>query len=425
MKLWATIKKDTRILIRDKVGIALMFGMPIILVIVVTGIQRNTFDALNKTKVELILCNKDTGSGSTTFIKAIDSIGMFKLLPVSGDESLAQLKEIMHKKNVSLGMIIPAGFSRQMETRAKNTSNKALNAFGIAGDSTKARANLDEPVTLLFDPVLQEAFKLSVRGALGSALQMVESRQVIRELYYSINERSLPDSQENEMVTGNVAMQEISLSGNSNNFVPNVSQHNVPAWTIFAMFFVVLSLGGSVVREKLSGSFIRLKTLPTNYFTALLSMQITYLIVTLLQATLIFAIGLWVFPLIGLPVLRLPSDILGLILVTLVCGWCAVSYAICIGVFAQTQEQANGFGAISIVILSVIGGLMIPSFAMPEIFKMLMKLSPLHWCLQAYYGLFLEGGKLKSLLPDIIPLIGITVLLQLITLAGLKRKNLI
>jgi hypothetical protein len=32
------------------------------------------------------------------------------------------------------------------------------------------------------------------------------------------------------------------------------------------MFFVVISLAGSIVREKSSGSFIRLKTLPTNYF---------------------------------------------------------------------------------------------------------------------------------------------------------------
>ena len=59
----------------------------------------------------------------------------------------------------------------------------------------------------------------------------------------------------------------------------NATQHNVPAWTIFAMFFVVMSLGSSIVREKLSGSFIRLKTLPTNYFIALISKQITYLIV--------------------------------------------------------------------------------------------------------------------------------------------------
>jgi acyl carrier protein len=112
-----------------------------------------------------------------------------------------------------------------------------------------------------------------------------------------------------------------------------------------------------------------------------------------LQAAIIFTIGIYLFPKIGLPALNLPSDILGLVCVSLVCGWCAVSYAMCIGVFAHTQEQANGFGAISIVILAAIGGLMVPGFAMPESFRTIMKLSPLHWALQAYYGLFFRRWK--------------------------------
>jgi ABC-2 type transport system permease protein len=425
MKLWATIKKDIRILLRDKVGISLMFGMPIILVIVVTGIQRNTFELLNKNKVPLLLCNKDTGAAGRQFIAAIDKIGMFKLQQVSKEETVAQIKTYMNKNDVLIGMLIPANFSVQVEAKAKNISGKALKSFGLEADSLKVGADNVDPVTLYYNPVLQESFKLSMKGAIGSALQMVESRQVLKSLYFSINEKPLPDTLENEMLNDRISINEISLSSNGNNYVPTVSQHNVPAWTIFAMFFVVLSLGGSIVREKLSGSFIRLKTLPTNYLVALFSKQITYLFVTLLQAMVIFAIGVWLFPFFGLPALQLPADILGLLLVTLICGWCAVSYAICIGVFAQTQEQANGFGAISIVIFAVIGGLMVPAFAMPDTFKTIMKISPLHWCLEAYYGLFLEGGKLKDVLINIIPLLAITVLLQLFIFVGLKRKNLI
>ena len=135
------------------------------------------------------------------------------------------------------------------------------------------------------------------------------------------------------------------------------------------MFFVVISLGSSVVREKLNGSFVRLKTLPTNYLLALLSKQLTYLFVTMAQAAVIFAIGIWLFPSLGLPKFNLPADLPGLFIVTFICGWCAVSFAICIGVFAQTQEQANGIGAVSIVLLAAIGGLLVPSFAMPDSFQ--------------------------------------------------------
>src|ERR1700676_3133979 len=122
------------------------------------------------------------------------------------------------------------------------------------------------------------------------------------------------------------------------------------------MFFIVISLASGVVREKVNGSFIRLKTLPTNYYLALLSKQITYVGLTFVQAAVIFMIGIWLFPHFGLPKLDLPHDIGGLFLVTLISGCCAASYAICIGVFAETQEQANGFGAVSVVILAAIGG---------------------------------------------------------------------
>ncbi|RYY19254.1 MAG: ABC transporter permease, partial [Chitinophagaceae bacterium] len=186
-----------------------------------------------------------------------------------------------------------------------------------------------------------------------------------------------------------------------------------------------ISLGGSVVREKLSGSFTRLKTLPTNYLTALLSKQLTYIAVTFLQAIVIFSIGLWLFPVMGLPKLHLPADLAGLVIVTLMCGWCAASYAICVGVLAKTQEQSNGFGAVSIVLLAAVGGILVPSFAMPTSFRFVMQLSPLHWCLEAYYGLFLEGGNLQDILINILPLLIIIIAIQLVTLFALRRKNLI
>ncbi|HTI07832.1 MAG TPA: ABC transporter permease [Puia sp.] len=425
-KLWATIVKDVRILYRDKVGLTFMFAMPIILVLVITSIQNSTFNLVNKNKVSLIICNKDTGAVSNQLIQTIDQIGMFRLLQVSGDQSEKAITDRMHAKDALLAIVIPPDFSFQLNAKAKKVAGQALNSFGLEGDTlhTKVAGSVD-PLSLYYHPILQESFRQSIQGAIYSALQLVESKQVLKSLYFAINEKQLPDSLEKELLNNRIGITEIPVLRDGSGIVPNASQHNVPAWTIFAMFFVVISLGGSIVREKSSGSFIRLKTLPTNYLVALLSKQITYLGVTLLQAAVIFAMGVWLFPVIGLPVLNLPSDFSGLFVVSFMCGWCAVSYAICVGVFAETQEQANGFGAVSIVILSAVGGLMVPSFAMPGSFRTVLQLSPLHWCLEAYYGLFLEGGKLKDVLTNIIPLFVIIILIHLLILLGLKRKKLI
>jgi ABC-2 type transport system permease protein len=423
-KLRATISKDIKVLLRDKVGILLMFIMPIVLVIVVTNIQNSTFQLVNKNKLSIIINNSDTGQAATQLIKAIDKIGMFNVSQVKGERTQAELSDAMHDKDAMLGIIIPSNFSQKVNAKAKSVSGKALKSFGLQGDSVKNAGDVD-PLTVYYNPVLQDNIRLSIQGALRSALQLVESRETLRSLYYSINEKVLPDGLEHEMLNNNTAINEVPVSKDGTRRTPNATQHNVPAWTIFAMFFIIMSLGGSVVREKVSGSFIRLKTLPTNFLVGLLSKQLTYLAVTMLQAAVIFSIGIWLFPYFGLPALNLPSDILALVIVTVVCGWCAVSYAICVGIFAQTQEQANGFGAVSIVILACIGGLMVPSFAMQGFFKSAANISPMHWCLQAYYSLFLEGGQLKDVVNNIIPLFIITLVLQAITYLGLKRKNLI
>jgi ABC-2 type transport system permease protein len=426
-KLWISIKKDVRILLRDKVGISLMFVMPIILVVVVTSIQNSTFQLVNKNKLPIVICNTDTGKASTQFIESVAKIGMFTVTEIS-KEKVKAISQEMQGKDAMLGIVIPSNFTAEVNAKAKTASDKAMAAFSGEGDTIKATikptAQID-PLTLYYNPVLQESLRFSIQGAISSAIQLVQTRETLRTLYFASNEKELPRSLENEMLNSNTTINMLPVSKDGTRNTPNASQHNVPAWTIFAMFFVIMSLGGSVVREKVSGSFIRLKTLPTNYLVGLLSKQVTYLGVTLLQAVVIFSIGIWLFPYFGLPALNLPSDLFALFLVTLICGWCAVSYSICVGVFSETQEQSNGFGAVSIVILACIGGLMVPSFAMQGLAKTMAGFSPMHWVLQAYYSLFLEGGKLKDVLNNIGSLFIITLVIQFITYLGLKRKNLI
>ena len=424
-KLRATILKDIRILLRDKVGLMLMLLMPVLLAIVITTVQNSTFELVNNNKVPLILYNKDTGQVSTEFIRALDKIGMFELKNLDSSQNEKDIVSRMHAKDALVAIIIPENYTDQTLSKAKNITKEALKNVNIAEDSVTNVSINEVPLTMYYHPVLQQSFRNSINGALRSALQLVQSKYIVRQLYTTVNEQTIPDSLENQITANQLPVNEIPVSRDGSRNIPNATQHNIPAWTIFAMFFIVISLGSSIVREKQSGSFVRLRTLPTNFMVALASKQITYLFVTLLQAAIIFSIGTWLFPKMELPPLNLPADKLGLFLVTLACGWCATSFAICIGVFAQTQEQSNGFGAVSIVILAAIGGLLVPSFAMPASFQLIMRLSPLHWCLEAYYGLFLEGGTLKDILMNIIPLLVITVVLQLIAIYGLKRKNLI
>jgi ABC-2 type transport system permease protein len=403
----------------------MMFVMPVILVVVIASVQNSTFELVNENKINLLICNRDTAGQGAELVRLLDKSGMFRLDSVNGKSDDGQVRSSMKKKNALVALIIPVDFSAITSARAQNISHQALKGLSVGEDTAAEMPIRQDTLVYFYHPVLQPSFRLSVEGTVRNALQIVQNQQIVRSLYFTLHEKEINDTLQNEIVKNTIPIQSVPVSRDGARTIPNASQHNVPAWTIFAMFFIVISLGGSLVREKRSGSFLRLKTLPTSFRVAIFSKMITYVAVTFLQAIVIFSIGIWLFPLFGLPRLELPADLAGLLLVTLLCGCCAASFAICIGVYAETQEQANGFGAASIVILAALGGLLVPSFAMPSSFRPLMQISPLHWCLEAYYGLFLEGGRIRDIISNILSLVLITVLFQVIALTGLKRKNLI
>src|ERR1700761_5193153 len=126
-KLRATILKDFRILTRDKVGLTLMFAMPILLAIVITSIQNGTFKLVNENKVPLLLCNRDTGQASHQLVSAIEKIGMFTVLQVAANETNDEIAARMQSKDALVGIFIPPSFSSRIAGNADLIAAKALN----------------------------------------------------------------------------------------------------------------------------------------------------------------------------------------------------------------------------------------------------------------------------------------------------------
>src|SRR6202012_4204224 len=213
-KLWISIVKDFRVLVRDGIGLALMFIMPIVLVVVVTDIQNSTFQLINKNKMPILICNRDTGETGVQLIDAINKIGLFKVYQLPKNQNEKLIADSMKAKDALLGVVIPADFTRKLKAKAKNVAGKALISFGLQADSIQKYVGEIDPLTLYYNPVLQEQLRLSVKGCLQSALQIVESRETLRTLYFAINKKPLPEKLENEMLSNKAAINEIPVSKN-------------------------------------------------------------------------------------------------------------------------------------------------------------------------------------------------------------------
>ncbi|MFC1732894.1 ABC transporter permease [candidate division KSB1 bacterium] len=425
IKFWVSIKKEYFQVINDKVGIILMFLLPLLLVLIITIVQDSAFKVVNENKISILVINQDKGQQGMKLISFIEESSMFNL-EVDNDIDEKDVKKKLLDGNRHTALLIPEDFSLKLHTNASKISHLMTIDLGLTDSATDQDSLVKySPLNFYYDPVLQDNYIYSLIGVIYSFLDAIESTLIIENVYSEMGIENKPEKLKEIILSNKIRIEKIAATTDNHNVIPNSTQHNVPAWTIFAMFFMVISLGGNIVRERINGSFIRLKTMPTNFSIVLISKMVIYLIVAILQVTLIFSVGVFIFPFINLPQLVLPSNMLLLIIIVFICSFAAISYALMIGSIAKTQEQSNGFGAVTVIIFAALGGVWVPIFVMPDYMQTLSNFSPLHWCLESFYVLFLKGGNWSDLNKTILPLAGFIISCQLITFYKLRIEKII
>ena len=424
MKLVASIKKEILLLFSDKIGLSIMFIMPLLLVFIITIIQDSAYKMVNENKVSLIISNQDLGSQGEKLIQLLDESGLFEL-QLENNLKTTSLSDYLLDQNKLTALYIPTNFSEKLKEKANQISTTLTFELGLS-EVKQSTPEVSLPnLDFYHDPVLQENYSYSITNVIASFLNVIENELMIESIYAEIGIEKSPEDFKQKIMANKIIINRIPAMNDEQMINPNSTQHNVPAWTIFAMFFMVVSLGSNIVKERVNGSFLRLKTMPTNYIHILSAKMLVYMMVAVLQFVLIFSIGMLVFPMIGLPKLVLPSALTAFLAIMLMCSMAAVSYALMIGALSRTQEQSNGIGAISIIIFAALGGIWVPTFVMPEYLQIISSFSPMHWCLEGFYILFLKGGSWAQLFPVIGFLFIFIAVCQITTYAKLKLEKLI
>ena len=113
MRLFASIYKEFLLLLRDRAGLALMFLMPLALIIVITIIQNNTFKIVNDSKVSLILVNNDQGDIGKTIETSLAASKSFSInRSIEGRPITAKMaKRAVASGDYKIGIVLPEGLS--------------------------------------------------------------------------------------------------------------------------------------------------------------------------------------------------------------------------------------------------------------------------------------------------------------------------
>jgi len=423
-KIKAGIQKEFLLLINDKVGLSMMIFLPVLLVTIITSIQNSAFNIVNNNQIELIVVNKDKDSLSNQFIKSIEESRLFKIQFRS--YSPEDLNTKISESDIPFGLFIHKNYSQELKRKANFKVDKLKFSMGILETKPKetVKNNKEEILKLIYNPVIQGNYAQSVEQMVFTLNKKLSTSFLLNKLSTELELEEEAFDLSSEEGENELVMQKSSFNG-VDTAIPNASQHNVPAWSIFAVFFMVISLAGNLVKEKINGSFDRVLTMPSSIWYLLGSKAILFLMVSLFQIALIFSISRFLFQYIELPTLYFPDNSLSFLWIVLLTGITAVNYSLLIGIYSKTVEQATGFGAISVIIFSAIGGIWVPSFIMPPLLKVLANISPLHWCIELFYNVFLKNGDFRQLLFPSFILIGMNFTFVLFAYIKLKKLNIL
>ncbi|WP_235588340.1 ABC transporter permease [Flavobacterium covae] len=418
-----SIYKEIILLKRDFGGLVILFVMPLVLIITITLIQNEAFKTVSDTKIPVLLVDLDHGTIAENIIQSLGKSGALEVITQNERIKLNEekAKELVFQGKYQLAIIVPENLSNDLETKVNQNVEKIMSSFGVTeAPQNQTQKNISsKEIKLYFDPASQLSFKNNIKNAIDKMVATIENKTIYTSFQEQIGETDEPIFEQKNFIT----YKEIIPKINNKEIIPNSVQHNVPAWTLFAIFFIVVPLSINIVKEKSQGTFIRLITNPVSYSTVILGKTITYLIICVIQFWLMMLIGLYIFPYLNLPQLDISGRFLLMNLVTICAGLAAIGFGILLGTIATTQEQSAPFGATSVVILAAIGGVWVPVFAMPKIMQYISHISPMNWGLNAFYDVLLRNTGLLSILPNLILLILFFILTVTIAIVYDKKKR--
>jgi ABC-2 type transport system permease protein len=399
-RLWASIKKEFHVLVRDWAGLGLIFLMPVILVLVMTLIQDASFRKLDETRITLLYIDNDHDSLGIMVKQGLEKAGYFDLIcDLKGKQLNEQsLMEKVAEGKYQMGVVVRPGSTEAIRARGQRMIEHTL---GGPESTVNTDTSLKARIVIYFDPAIKMSFKVTVRNALENFTSKIEAGILFQALstelanYLPEPPGPLPDP------GGGIDYEEIYATNEYTEIMPNSVQHNVPAWTIFAMFFIIIPLTGNLVRERESGLATRLRVMPGNQFQALAAKIAVYTVVGIVQFVIILLFAKLVFPLFDLPSLVLGSEKLALLMMAIATVLAATGYSVLVGTVARTHDQAAVFGMVSVIIFAALGGIWVPVFMMTNLMQSASSISPLNWSLNGFYDILLRGSGIREIATNI------------------------
>jgi ABC-2 type transport system permease protein len=399
---WWITWKDLKIQFRDLWAVLLLFLVPMIVITIASFALGGMFKA--GAKVPFI--DADDSAASRQVVAEFEKIeGLTIERTYKERDDVRPMTEEYARKRIergdrSVAIVIPAGFGEKIRA-GDETVFLVLQNPAERMNTTIVRGLLEAYATRLSaDPIVS---KIAVEEVLAASRGLANPEEIGRRV--QDKSEKLWESPPVLVNVTNVLQVE---GGEVDPF-----KQNVPGYAVMFALFTILSGGGTLLREKETGTFRRLLMAPITRASILVGKLLPTFLTVLLQMTVFFAFGHYVFG------MELGQSLSGLALVGAAVAMAATSLSILMATFVKTESQLSGVSLLLVLAMSSLGGSWWPLEIVPDFMRTLAHVITINaWAMDGFKDLLWYGGGVVDVLPEV----GVLLLISLVVFGvGLAR----
>src|ERR1700744_2970975 len=172
-RLLATCIKECKLLIADKTGIAILFVMPILLVVIMTLIQNEAYKSLTNSSIPVLLVNNDQDSLGLAIENGFKEYPVCELTLDHGEKykTSADIKKQLVEGKFLIALVIPKNATAILRGDVENIMNSLLDKTRLSGKNPD-QVNIE----IIIEPTANKAFVVAITSRLKEFMAAVKTK---------------------------------------------------------------------------------------------------------------------------------------------------------------------------------------------------------------------------------------------------------
>jgi ABC-2 type transport system permease protein len=390
---WAVFKVMVLTLLRDKGALLLTFVLPPVVYVLFAAIFAGT--ASDDLKLRLAIYDSAKTEATTRLVAELRADPSFRNADreaTSGDD----ISELVRLDQADVGLVVradPASTTEEAPLLVISDAAKAVAGPVAAGQIQRILAERlpDVAMTRQFADIEKQFITLEPAQKQRVDAILSKMREDARA-----NAPGVALEQTEDALVGR---QSIAAGGGMK---PAVVYY---AGAVAMMFLLFAAMQGAMqlIDERQSGVLERAAPNLATRLVMVLGKFLFLLMQGIVQVTLIFLAAAVLYD------VKWHSALLPWFAVTCAAAALAASVALFMSAISRTRQQAQAISTFLILVLSAVGGSMVPRFLMPEWLQDLSWFVPNAWVIEAYHGLLWRGAAAADVMWLVAPVAGVAL----------------